>query len=83
LAIKESEIDVVTAWRRWSNERWIVRNQYLERATQLDAKILLFNNSVPRDLWHLEKVRFLPERAAERFEAACPSRQDYTQILKP
>jgi hypothetical protein len=49
-----------------------VRDQYLERATQLDAKILLFNNSVPRDLWHLEKVRFLPVRATERFDTAVP-----------
>lgn len=78
LAIKESEIDVVTAWRRWSNERWIVRNQYLERAMQLDARILLFNNSVPRDLWHLEKVRLLPDRAGERFETALPARGQYT-----
>jgi len=69
------KLDIETAWRRWSYERRIVRDQYLERATQLDAKILLFNNSVPRDLWLLEKVRFLPERAAVRFETTCPSRQ--------
>ncbi len=68
----ETELDAETAWRRWHYERRIVRDQYLERAAQLDAKVLLFNNSVPRDLWHLEKVRLLPEWAADRFERAVP-----------
>lgn len=64
--------DPATEWRRWEYERRMVREQYLKRAAQLDAKILLFNNSVPRDLWHLEKLRFPPVRALERFEMAVP-----------
>ena len=66
------ELDADTEWQRWTYERRIVREQYLERAAQLDAKILLFNNSVPRDLWHLEKLRVHPQRAEQRFETAVP-----------
>lgn len=73
IADDKPELDPATAWQQWRTERGIVRDQYLARAGQLDAKILLFNNSVPRDLWHLEKVRFLPDRAADRFDTACPS----------
>jgi hypothetical protein len=71
----ESEIDIDREWERWRYERRIIREQYLERAGQLDAKIVLFNNSVPRDLWRLEKIRLLPEKAVERFDAAIPPRQ--------
>lgn len=73
IAEDQESLDPETAWRRWSYERRIVRDQYLDRAAQLDAKILLFNNSVPRELWHLEKLRFLPERAKVRFDQAVPS----------
>ena len=69
-----TEIDTDTEWRRWAWERRVVREQYLERASQLDQKIVVFNNSVPRDLWHLEKVRLRPEKAQARFDAAIPSR---------
>lgn len=58
--------------RRWRHERRIVRDQYLKRAGELDSKIVLFNNSIPRNLWHLEKMRLRPEKAEARFDSACP-----------
>lgn len=67
------DVDPDVEWQRWRYERRIVRQQYLERAAQLDQKIVLFNNSVPRDLWHLEKLRFLPEKAEARFDATIPT----------
>lgn len=67
------EFDADTAWRQWKYERRIVRDQYLDRAAQLDARIVMFNNSVPRDLWHLEKMRLRPEKAATRFDTAIPA----------
>ena len=67
------DFDPDTEWRRWRYERKIVRQQYLDRAAQLDQKIALFNNSVPRDLWHLEKVRVRPEKAESRFDAMVPA----------
>ena len=68
------EVDIDAEWRRWSWQRGNAREQYLERAAQLDAKIALFNGSVPRPLWHLEKLRFLPEKAEMRFDSAIPPR---------
>lgn len=68
------EFDADTEWRRWRYERKIVRQQYLDRAAELDQKIALFNNSVPRNLWHLEKLRFLPEKSRSRFDATVPAR---------
>lgn len=71
----EGELDVVdpaVEWRRWRYERCIVREQYMERADQLDAKIVLFNNSIPRPLWHLEKARFRTEKATARLDRAVP-----------
>ncbi|HEV2129033.1 MAG TPA: DUF1992 domain-containing protein [Thermomicrobiales bacterium] len=68
------EDDLIVEWRRWDFERRRDREQYLERAKQLDAKIQLFNNSVPRNLWHLEKLRFLPAKASQRFDTAVPKR---------
>lgn len=69
-----ADVDPDIAWQRWRYERKVVREQYLDRAGKLDDKIELFNNSVPRDLWHLEKLRLLPEKAEAKFETACPAR---------
>jgi hypothetical protein len=71
----EGELNVVdpaVEWRRWRYERRIVREQYMERADQIDAKIVLFNNSIPRPLWHLEKARFRVEKATARLDRAVP-----------
>ncbi len=70
-----AELDQAAEWRRWDWQRRTAREQYLERAVQLDKKIEMFNNSVPRDLWRLEKMRFQPEKAAARFDATIPPRQ--------
>jgi hypothetical protein len=69
-----AELDPAAEWRRWDWQRRAAREQYLERAAQLDQKIGLFNNSVPRDLWHLEKLRFPAEKAATRFDDTIPPR---------
>jgi hypothetical protein len=68
------EVDPDEAWRRWDWQRRNAREQYLERAGQLDAKIVLFNNSLGRNLWSLEKLRFLPAKAEATFDTAIPPR---------
>jgi hypothetical protein len=69
-----SDVDPRTEWQRWDFVRRRDRQQYLERARQLDARIQLFNDSIPRNLWHLEKMRLVPAKAADRFDAAVPPR---------
>jgi hypothetical protein len=69
-----AELDLAAEWRRWDWQRRAAREQYIERAAQLDKKIELFNNSLARNLWNLEKMRFRPDKAAARFDAAIPPR---------
>ncbi len=73
-----AELDPAAEWRSWDWQRRAAREQYLTRAAQLDKKIAIFNNSVPRDLWHLEKLRFQGEKAADRFDTAIPARTAWT-----
>jgi hypothetical protein len=47
-----------------------MRNQYLQRSAELDKRIGEFNNTLSRDLWHLERMRVTPDRAAKRFDDA-------------
>ena len=54
------------AWR----ER--ARQDYLDRAAQLDRKIAQYHNALPGDLWWLQKPRLSPETAARDFDEACP-----------
>lgn len=70
-----AELDPDAEWRSWDWQRRAAREQYLARAGQLDKKIQTFNNSVPRDLWHLEKIRLHADKAASRFDAAIPARE--------
>jgi hypothetical protein len=49
-----------------------MREQYLERAAAVDKKITEFHAALPRNLWHLERMRLTPEMAARAFEAGCP-----------
>jgi len=49
-----------------------MREQYLERAARFDKKVTEFHAALPRDLWHLERMRLTPEQAARAFDAACP-----------
>ncbi len=70
----DSDEDPEFEWQRWDFiRRWDCQH-YLERAQQLDTRIQLFNNSIPRNLWHLEKMRLTPAKAADRFDAAVPKR---------
>lgn len=70
----DEPIDPAAEWRWWDWQRRRDRELYLERASQLDDRIQLFNNSIPRNLWHLEKLRLLPAKAADRFDRAIPIR---------
>jgi hypothetical protein len=70
-----AELDPVAEWRSWDWQRRVAREQYLTRAAQLDKKIATFNNSVPRDLWRLEKIRLHADKAAARFDTAIPPRE--------
>ena len=49
------------------------RDQYIERAAAVDKKITEFHGALPRNLWHLERMRITPEYAARQFDQACPS----------
>lgn len=49
-----------------------MKAQYLERAAVLDKRIIAFNNTLSREMMHLERVRMVPERANRFFEARCP-----------
>lgn len=49
-----------------------MKEQYLERAAVLDKRIVSFNNTLSRQMMHLERVRMVPERANRMFEERCP-----------
>jgi hypothetical protein len=49
-----------------------MREQYLERAAAVDKKITEFHAALPRNLWHLERMRLMPEMAARAFDVGCP-----------
>lgn len=51
-----------------------MRRQYLDRAAALDKKIADYHNSLPREMSHLQRLRWLPERAARVFDEAIPAR---------
>lgn len=50
-----------------------MRDQYLDRAAAVDKKVTEFHTALPRNLWHLERMRLTPASAAKTFDAACPS----------
>ena len=53
-------------------ERERTRARYLERAAALDKKIREYHDALPPNLWHLQRTRLTPERAARDFDAAVP-----------
>ena len=53
-------------------ERERARVRYLERAAALDKKIREYHDTLPPTLWHLQRTRLTPERAARDFDAAVP-----------
>lgn len=52
-----------------------LRSLWIEQATLLDRKIVDYHNALPRELSHLQRLRYLPERAARRFDDRIPLRQ--------
>ena len=51
-----------------------MRNQFLDRAAALDKRIAEYHIALPRELSHLQRLRWLPERAARVFDEAVPAR---------
>lgn len=51
-----------------------MRSQYLARAAELDKKIADYHNALPRELSHLQRLRWLPQRAARVFDEEVPAR---------
>jgi hypothetical protein len=49
-----------------------MRGQYLERAARIDKKIQSFHAALPRNLWHLERMRLTQDAAAKTFDDRCP-----------
>ena len=49
-----------------------MKEQYRERAAALDKQIVEFNNVLPPQLRHLERMRMLPDRASKLFAMGCP-----------
>lgn len=49
-----------------------MREQYLQRAAEVDKKTTAFHASLPRNLWHLERMRVPVDKAAEAFDRAVP-----------
>jgi hypothetical protein len=49
-----------------------MRDQYLQRAAEVDKKTTAFHAALPRNLWHLERMRIPPDRAARMFDEAIP-----------
>ncbi len=50
-----------------------MRVQYLGRAAAIDKKVTQFHAALPRNLWHLERVRLTQELAAKTFDRECPA----------
>ena len=53
-------------------ERERVRARYLERAAAIDKKISEYHDALPPSLWHRQRTRLTPERAARDFDTAVP-----------
>lgn len=66
--VEEPPLDRVDLMRIRGN----IREQYLERAALLDKAIVEFDEVLPRNLMHLERMRMLPARAKRLFDAGCP-----------
>lgn len=49
-----------------------MRTQYLEQAAAVDKKTTAFHAALPRNLWHLERMRVPQDKAAEAFDRAIP-----------
>lgn len=49
-----------------------MRTQYLQLAAEVDKKTTAFHSALPRNLWHLERMRVPVDKAAEAFDRAVP-----------
>ncbi len=72
-----SDVDPSPASRRLTLDDLIMirermRDQYLERAAEVDKKTTAFHAALPRNLWHLERMRIPQDRAARMFDEAIP-----------
>jgi hypothetical protein len=56
--------------------RQMARVQYLEIAADLDAHLVKYHQSLPSNLWHLQRYRKSPEEFAAEFDSAVPDVDD-------
>jgi hypothetical protein len=56
--------------------RQMARDQYLEIAAELDAHLVKYHQSLPSNLWHLQRYRKSPEEFAAEFDNAIPDVDD-------
>ncbi|MGH2550120.1 MAG: DUF1992 domain-containing protein [Thermomicrobiales bacterium] len=56
--------------------RQAARDQYLEIAAELDAHLVKYHQSLPSNLWHLQRYRKSPEEFAAEFDSAIPDVDD-------
>jgi hypothetical protein len=61
------------SWHDLVQIRAAMREQYLERAAAADKLIVDFHAALPRNLWHLERLRITPEHAARTFDESIPA----------
>lgn len=55
------------------DDRRRMKRQFLQRADELDKKIVNYHNALPRELAHLQRLRMLPDRASRMFEEQVPA----------
>jgi hypothetical protein len=54
------------------HRRLELRGKHREMAEQFDAKLATFHAAMPRELWHVQRVRLAPETWDTIFDEACP-----------
>lgn len=56
--------------------RQMARSQYLEMAAELDDHLVKYHQSLPSNLWHLQRYRKSPDEFAMEFDNAVPDVDD-------
>ncbi|CAN5539325.1 hypothetical protein BH09CHL1_BH09CHL1_01560 [soil metagenome] len=56
--------------------RQSARDHYLEIAAELDAHLVKYHQSLPSNLWHLQRYRKSPQEFAAEFDSAVPDVDD-------
>lgn len=54
------------------HRRQTLRRQHQEMAEKLDTKVATYHAAMPRELWHVQRVRTAPEEWGTIFDTTCP-----------